>query len=439
MMKVMKRIVVMYLIVAICLLLSACGENDVKKTSSYGGMVPEGDEAYNVAFVLVIANNNPVVDLSKVEEFTSLSSHPGTTYSFILADSTPSVIFSETIPDFTTRHYSRDMLDRVEQSIQADLSGKVADAAPDADQVDMAKALEMGTRTIQASRVDGRKNILVVYGSGISTAGEIDMTAVPLYGLDIQTSVKRMDMSMDMTGITVSWYCAGDAAGHQAELNSFEKENLRNFYEKLFMEYEAESVVFQKDLPSAETYQFPYEVTSIETQGTKGKLEAKTVESSAVANAEQTGEIFAEGTGGMIVFTEETIEFLPDSAELRDREAASKALEYVVMYMCEHEDFELLILGTTSSAGDDETANILFSEIRANTVKELLLREGISGDRVHCLGCGFSCGELYEPDRNPDGSLNETAAQRNRKVVFLDKNSDTAAWICEEMTSFSMN
>jgi outer membrane protein OmpA-like peptidoglycan-associated protein len=77
----------------------------------------------------------------------------------------------------------------------------------------------------------------------------------------------------------------------------------------------------------------------------------------------------------------------------------------------ENESLKLEIQGHTDAAGD-ENVNLIFSERRANSVKRMLVKYGISEDRLRIVGFG---------EKQPmPGNTNRTKAQRaqNRRVVF---------------------
>lgn len=429
--KMRAKHLVVFMAVCVCMLLTACGDEKQKRSEK-----GTADSPYNAAFVFVIANNNPVLDLQRVEEFSGLSAHPGSTYSFILGDSTPSEIYGGSIPDFTKKGYTREMISRVEQSVQADLAGKVSEAAPDADEVDLARSIQTAVRVLRANWKEDEENILVLYGSGISTSGLINMSDVSLYNLDVETSAEAVHntLDLDMEGIDVVFYCAGDVSGNQTDLNDTERKNLMAFYETLFKKSGSSNVNFREELPPAGSYDFPYGVTEIPTCGDKSVLSEASVEYNDISKGEDVADVFETGEGGMIAFRDE-VSFVADSTKLLNPEEAEKALSSVYEYMLKHKDVYLLIIGTTSSAGDDEISSIAFSEERADVVKNLLARKGIPIERLYSMGCGFSCTELHIPDKNMDGSLNEKIACQNRAVYILDRNSDTAARIYAEMDS----
>lgn len=392
------------------------------------------NQPYNVSFVTVIANNNPVLD-TEIDELAHLAEVAGTTYSCILSDSTPSVICNGTVPDFSDRGYSADMIKRAQSSVSADIISQLDAAEPDSNEVDIAAATSLAVRKLRSNQMDGRDSILVYYGSGVSTSGLIDMTSVPVCDLDVETSAADLanTMNLDMTGIKVIWYCCGDVAGtEQNSLNDNEKKIIKDFYNTLLTNMGADKVIFKDYVPLDGSYSFDCQVSIMETKGMQSGLSAIVVPFEEVEETEVEEvieEVFAEGD--ILTFDDKSVAFLPDSTELADTEAAMEALSYVISFMEEHPEFTVMICGTTTSAGEPDSC-MAFSEKRAQAIRTLLVENtGIDESRIVTLGCGWSsC--LYVNDRGDDGNLNEKAPV-NRSVKLVDYNSEIAAKIIQSL------
>lgn len=417
-----KLICFMIVMSALCGLFTGC-------STEAGGDTPQPD---NVACVVTIANNNPIVDAAVIRELAALPSLPGSTYTVINAEGTPQIICSGEIPDFADRGYSQVMLERIQSSIQADICGQINGAAPATPEVDLASATVLALRTLRANAAEGRDNLLVYYCSGISTCGVIDMVSVPVCELDIETSVADLAavMALDMQGIDVIMYCCGDVAGETQSVLSLQEQNrLKDFYEQLFLTMGADSITFMEDLPAEGAYAFEQPVTAMRTEGSASALRAAVIPSVELEDEEAVADIFAEGS--ILSFDEASIRFLPSSTELADPAAAAESLSYVIDYMLSHPDFELLICGTTASAGT-EVSCMAFSEQRAARVRDILVAAGVDASRIHILGCGYSS-ILYVPDRNSAGQLNESIAPQNRSVKLVAYNSDTARQVFDSL------
>lgn len=418
----MKKAICLVLIMLLVTSLAACGNNHSTAAS----------QPYNVAFVVGIANNNPLVDPSVITELSELPSHPNTSYTVINAESDPQVICSGTIPDFSDEGYTSVMMTRLENSIRADIFNQITEAQPRSPEIDIAAATTQAVRALRANQVPGRRNLLVYHLSGISSAGLINMITVPVCELDVEASVSTLaeSMAVDMSAIDVIMYCCGDVSGEdQGSLSLNEQKTLRDFYEKLFLTLGANTVTFRDDIPAEGSYTFDQKVSVMRTNSVGNGLSAQVIPSGDVTQESDIEDAFAEGN--IISFDETTIGFDPGSTEVADPAAATEALSYVIDYMLAHPDFELLICGTSTSAGTEASCKV-FSEKRASVVRNLLINAGIDKSKIHILGCGYSS-NLYIPDRTGSGDLDETIAPKNRSVKMVSYTSDTAQQILDSL------
>ncbi len=416
----MKKHIRTFLILAlISCMLTGCGSQDPVRP-------------VDVACVVGITNNNPKVDVALIDEITGLAARPGSTYMVINAEGEPQVICSGEIQDLSDKGYTRKMMERIHTSITAGIRGKINAAVPVTPEVDIAAATVLAVRDLRACQAQGRDSILVFYLSGISTSGLIDMTQVPVYRMDTESSVQTVldSLKLDLQGIDVVMYCCGDTAGEDQSALSFqEQQKLKEFYRSLFLGMGADSVSFREDLPGGESYSFDQPVSVMETEGTVSKLLSLVVDGQQI-QLEEMDDIFADGE--ILSFPEQSIAFRPDSTQLADPAAARDALSHVIAYMQDHPDFELMICGTTTSAGGEDSSRS-FSEERARAIRDLLVGEaGIDESRVHILGCGYSS-LLYIPDRTSIGLLDESVAPLNRSVKLVDYRSDLALQILESL------
>ena len=420
--KMMSMVLALGVIACMC---TGCGN---------GEEPVELNQPYNVSLVTVIANNNPVLDTG-IKELAQISEVAGTTYSCILADSSPNVICEGTVPDFGNRGFSKDMISRAQASVEADIIGQLDAAEPDNDEVDIAAATSTAVRKLRSEQVEGRDNLLVYYGSGVSTSGLIDMRAVPICDLDVETSAKELAemMDLDLSGIKVIWYCCGDVAGTaQLPLSDNEKRIEKDFYRTWLTNMGADEVIFMDNVPLDGCYSFEHQVSVMKTEGRTGGLTAKVVPIEEVEESEKEEvieKVFADGD--ILTFDDKSVAFLPDSTELAAPDAAMEALGYVITYMEKHPDFTLMVCGTTTSAGE-KSGCISFSEKRALAIRSLLAdKAGIDENRIVTLGCGWSsC--LYIDDCDAAGNLNEKAPL-NRSVKLVDYNSAIAAKIVQSL------
>ena len=86
---------------------------------------------------------------------------------------------------------------------------------------------------------------------------------------------------------------------------------------------------------------------------------------------------------------------------------------------------KIVIIGTTASVGNKSTA-VTFSRKRAETIKNLIVSEGIDASRILVYGAGFSDSRLVQDDLDKNGNLDERIAPYNRAVNILDVDNTIA-------------
>ena len=411
MMKKMTKILLGMFVLLLALACTGCGNEE------------EAAEPVNIAFIAGIADNETRVN-EGIEELEMLAAMPGTDYVFVSIDGTPSCIGDPgTIADLGDRGYTEQMMERVRAGIKADLTSRLANFEPDSDEIDMAGALQIGVRNLNAHRVEGRRNILVLYCSGRSTTGLINMVETPIYKLDVEASVPVIAerMNLDMSGIEVVFYCCGDVGDGQEPFSDAEKAKMKDFYQQLFLALgvERENIHFKDNLPSKETYQFEtHPVTRIAVEEVVSGLQEL---------VELAPEVFAEADTDVlkvpVVIPEEQVQYRPDSAEFLDPETAVKAIQPVAEFLTEHETVEILLYGTC--AGDKNTENTLhLGKERAESVKRVLMEAGVEEERITAVSVRVEDDPYYQL-----GLGTGDAASVNRKTVMVDMSTELAKQI----------
>lgn len=294
------------------------------------------------------------------------------------------------------------------------------------DEVNTLKAIQLGARSLESATPSSSDvelvRQMVVLDSCLATTGALSFTEHNLNSIDVDdiiVQLKDMDELPALNDVSVTVYTCGDTAGSkQKSLTEANRHTLQNVWASILEAGNAD-VNMKDDLP----------LTSIYDEESMPKVTPISVVQDAVDihDTEDVDEAFADG--GVISFDETSIAFNPGTAELADKDAAKKALTYVVEYMGNHPDFKLLVCGTTACwGGKDYCLNL--SNDRAATVCQLLTKDfGIDNSRVQAVGVGYSFDEFYTYDQTPDGNLDDEIAPTNRSVKLVDLNSDTAARI----------
>lgn len=422
-MKNMKTIIVFVLTVVMAMVFTGCN-------------AIETGEPVNIAFIVGIADGETKVN-SGIDELFELPARPGSDFAFISVEGSPVCIGEPgTMADLSARGYSNGMMDRIRSSIRAELSARLDSYRPSSAQIDMAGAIELGVRQLNSQAVDGRKNILVLYGSGRSSAGLINLVETPAFKVDIEASVATIaqKMGIDMSKVDeLIWYAIGECGGEQPALSSDEKGKLRDFYTQLFIALgmDPDHILFKSNLPSSECYHFedvPVSCMAVEDTGS-GLKELVEVEPEpedyddvgvSVLEAVDTSvpevpvaPILAEP----IVFPENIVQYLPDSDRFLDPEAAAEAIQPVVDLLLRHPDLEVLLYGTCAGGANSEYT-LRLGKARAMSVRDVLVAAGVDESRITVVSVKVEDDPYYQY-----GLGTGAEASVNRKTVIVNKSS----------------
>lgn len=278
-------------------------------------------------------------------------------------------------------------------------------------------ALELGARVLNSSTCHVKK--LIVLDSLLSTKGLVDFQEISLrcdskaFLEEFTNTYSFIDFNLsEIDEIIVSGL--GDVASPQKTLSSTEKASLKDIWTGIFYSAGATNIDFDSDI-STESYdsaQLP-SVSTIET----------------FADELNTDNIVND----VIIYdSNSTLGFVPDSTEFLDKSAATNELDKYVSYLKTHPTFQLLIAGSTATIVDSKDSCRSFSLKRALVCKNYLVQQGIPEEQVHCIGMGCENTPYRIEDLNADGSLNETKAQSNRIVVFMNANLEESKELVSE-------
>ena len=147
-------------------------------------------------------------------------------------------------------------------------------------------------------------------------------------------------------------------------------------------------------------------------------------------NAIASGEV--QGNGINVTLSQNSVTFIPDTAELADPSAAKEALSPTAETLTQHSDIQVLIVGQTATVGQADSCRQLSLE-RAQCVAGILQQLGVDAAQINCIGLGYDPSPLRVQDIAPDGStLVEEQAMQNRVVHILDANTPLAQEILEQ-------
>ncbi len=152
--------------------------------------------------------------------------------------------------------------------------------------------------------------------------------------------------------------------------------------------------------------QFEAEVTTAEERRKQLELQQRTAEADALR--QQMEAMQAQQTERGMVLTLGDVLFDVGKADLKP--AAERTISRLAQFMLEYPARRVLIEGYTDSTGDD-AFNQMLSLQRANSVRDALVVQGVTGNRIDTRGYG----ESY-PVANNDSAAGR---QQNRRVEIV--------------------
>lgn len=115
---------------------------------------------------------------------------------------------------------------------------------------------------------------------------------------------------------------------------------------------------------------------------------------------------------------------------MKNENESVKSLRKIIQYLKENPNSQILLVGTTSSAGEEKSLK-KFSYKRAESIKKIFLSSGVKDNQIICVGAGYGS-NLTIKDRDAENKLIERKAQRNRTVwLFTDATSNSAKKLIE--------
>ncbi len=268
-------------------------------------------------------------------------------------------------------------------------------------EVDTLSAIKIAAASLSSS---GLSNHITVVDSGLCTTGVLDMKDIQKLDTDPKIVADLLEKNHALPELShvadVKWIGLGATAGEQENLPDSYRYKLKALWTEIIerggchVEFDDTPLLGDHDdtLPSVSVVNFA-----------KDELDFTS----------------------FIPFHEDTIKFVPDKAELMDPKSATDELAQVISYLKNHTDQQVIIAGTTARVGSPEACQAL-SLKRSQTIKELLVKNGVKADLIRCVGLGSADCEFRVEDHNADGTLNEDIAKKNRAIYMFLSDSDTA-------------
>lgn len=331
------------------------------------------------------------------------------------ADGNPDIVYANSFElDDRYQFASKDKLDMEAATSTTNLISGMQSVIADDPEIDYLASLQQAARAISPLEGYDSKSIIVV-GTGLSTAGDNLNFCNNLLSAEPEVIInllKEKSEIPDFRELKVYWQQMFDVASPQKELNSAQKNKLREIYAGI-VEAGGGTFIYNDIVatPVNENIEYP-PVTPVDLPSdTPISFEPEIFESSKINVLKEP-----------MILTEKMITFIGDKSEYLNPDNVVATLQPIADYLVNN-DTTILLCGCTAGDTNGSYA-IKLSEDRAEAVKSTLVQLGVDESRIICIGLGSS-----DPWHIYGVGYDGEAASSNRKVVVLDASSATAVSI----------
>lgn len=390
---------------------------------------PDNVDIQHIAIIMSNTKNEGSIDTRLfVDNISDLAMASDSTVSYFNCDGNPEYIDTFTIPkykegitEFKKKQLAKDYADQI---ITA-LTGLI----PDSEEVDLYKAITLAARELHG--YEGEKTLYIA-SSGLSTTGLVDFTSLYLEKDHSDELVEALQKELpDMRGLKIVWFGCGETCGEQTDLYESNRTILENTWKKILVAagVKEENITFFTTL-AVNSDNKPADLPNVSVVPIRQPISI--VADDDFELQDKTKEDSGDNGNGKWLDLSDKIGFKADSTELlTSKDQVVESLSKIIRYLKDDSSRQILIVGTTSSWGE-ETALKNFSLGRCETIKSVLVTEGVAENQIRCVGAGYD-NNLTINDRDDKGSLIEELAVKNRAVyLYTNAQSPAAQKILEQ-------
>lgn len=378
----------------------------------------DGNTASNdVCFVIGNTKNVKQIDLNILQDEFLQAMENKSNYSVIVIDGNPNEIsFSGKLKKSNRLFTKNDN----NQEILNNRMKEIISCTPNDEEIDILTALNYASKSID-KKADKKK--IVIYSSGISTAGDLNFAANPdlIYNDEnkVVEHLKNRHALPDLSNIEIIWYGLNHVEGEQSELGTFELYKLKCIWSQILkecgVEFEDMSEIFD-EMPSK----------NIPPEEMINKSDFPKVSSVVFGN---------------IPFSIETFDFEVNSSILKNREEAIEILKPISQDIINAGYPQFYIVGSTASDSKYSKAECLeLSLERAQVIKDIICDLGVPENclKVYGIGREYIDNNYFWRinDLNSNGTLDYNLASKNRKVMLISSDSTNGKNFIEDYYNF---
>ncbi len=368
----------------------------------------------NVAVINASNSNSVAVDMEDVQPIIAEVCSSYGHFSYIIADGEPFAAYTNDI-EKTKDNPSQQTIARRVNTKSKEIINIISDVKPVTDEVDLLSAIRLAAKDLSPYKNAN----MMVYTTGLATEGSVNMTKLTsAEQIDVAATVemlKENNAIPDLSNINVTFYFT-QTAGRQESLTNKAETVVRELWKGII---EA----------GGGTFNYSYYITDAPEVIDTSDISPVSIGTSQNSIKEYTiagsiSEDVLKSHDFVITLDEEEIEFIPNTAELKNADDAMKKIKPLAEKIEEYQ-IDILLVGSTATIGNQQSS-IELSEERCRTIQKLLNESGISTE-IRIKGYGYSSDNpFYTNDLDDDGNLVEEIAKNNRKVVVLALDSERA-------------
>jgi len=401
-----KKLVVNLLVIAIVMFTAGCGISIGNPDKEVATAIIKGDQSNAPAYP---------TKAKTVKDAIYESCYTCGSVSFISGGGDPQVVYSTDIPQYEVKGLSENKKKSISSDYSAQLLKELDKVKPETEEVDTLKALRYASMVLENNDVSVKKELLIM-DSGLSTTGYLDFTNDLLYAepQEIVDALNEYKAIPDLEDIEIVWMFLGQTAKPQDELSEWQKDKLETIWNAILTQGGAKSVRFTTDIASDPAPKGYPSVSLVSVQERVIVVET--------GNHDEPTTKLIGGEEGIVLDGAE-FNFLGNKAEFIDYNAANEGLERYAREMIDSPDNKVYIVGTTATGDRDFCKQLSYD--RANTVKDILIKQGVEESQLIVMGFGYD-DPWHVDDLDANGRQIEEKAKVNRKVLIFDTKSEKA-------------
>lgn len=371
----------------------------------------------DVCFLIGNTKNVKQIDSSILKDEVLQAMENKSNYSVIVIDGNPNEIsFSGKLKKSNRLLTNNDN----NQTILNNHMEEIVSCKPNDEEIDILSALNYASKSID-KEADNKK--IVIYSSGISTAGDLNFAENPDLIYDnpneIVEYLKTRHALPDLSNVEIIWYGLNHVEGEQSELGTFELYKLKCIWLQILKEcgikFENMSDVFDEK-PS------------------------QNIQSEEIINKSDFPKV-SSADFKYVIFPIEVFSFEINSSVLKNRDKAIEILKPIAQDIINAGCPQFYIVGSTvSDLKYSKKECLKLSLDRAQTIKEIVCDLGVPENCLKTYGIGR---EYIDDDNswrvndlNPNGTLNHSLAPQNRKVMLISSDSTNGKSFIEDYYKF---